>query len=339
MSRRSVTLIAGIVAVIVLGALAFSLPVQYASMGPGVTYNTLGAVDGTQVITIKGRSTNKVTGHLNMTTVSELDHLDLLSAIKGWFSSNDAVVPREVLFPPNLTNKQIEQQATQQFVSSQDGATSAALSYLHYPDKVVIAGLPDDSPAKKKLRAGDAVESLDGRPVKDVQDLQTRLGTIAPGTPVRVGLERGGRTIQTTVTTVPTKGRSGSVLGIQVVYEPHAPFEVTISLSGIGGPSAGLMFALGILQKIGTQDLTGGKFIAGTGTMDAEGEVGPIGGIPLKLKAAKRDGATVFLVPAGNCAEAKDGAPKDLKLIKVSTLSGAVDALTALKQGKSTPAC
>lgn len=325
---------------IVLGAVAFSLPVQYASMSPGVTYNTLSSVDGQQVIDIRGRKTETTTGHLNMTTVSEMDHLDLLSAIRGWFSSDEAVVPRDVLFPPNLTNKQIEKQATQQFVSSQDGAVSAALSYLHYPDKIVVAGVQDDSPAKNKLRPGDVIDALRGSEVKNVDALQNRLKTIPPGTRLTVGVTRDHRHQLITLKTItPPKGRAGSIMGISVAWEPHAPFRIDINLSGIGGPSAGLMFALGILDKIGPGNLTGGRFIAGTGTMAPSGQVGPIGGIPLKMKAAKRDGATVFLAPKDNCAEAKSTVPDGLKLIKVSTLSGAVKALQALRQGKPTPAC
>jgi Lon-like protease len=107
----------------------------------------------------------------------------------------------------------------------------------------------------------------------------------------------------------------------------------------IGGPSAGLMFALGILDKLGPTDLTGGRFIAGTGTIDVTGDVGPIGGIPLKLIAARDKGATAFLVPSGNCAEASRNPPAGLDLIKVDTLSGAVNALGALRAGKPAPHC
>jgi PDZ domain-containing protein len=130
------------------------------------------------------------------------------------------------------------------------------------------------------------------------------------------------------------------VLGVGVTLASTAKFQVKIALDDrIGGPSAGLMFALGILEKLGTDDLTGGRFVAGTGTIDVSGAVGPIGGIPLKLIAAKDKGATAFLVPAGNCAEASRKPPAGLRLIKVDSLSSAISALDALRTGQPTPAC
>ncbi|HEX3814969.1 MAG TPA: PDZ domain-containing protein [Mycobacteriales bacterium] len=342
MTRRTYTLIVGVVIIIVLGVVAARLPVQYAAMGPGVTFNTLGKdTDGKQIVEIKGRTTNKVRGHLNMTTVSELDHLDVLSAIRGWLSHDEAVVPREVLFPPGQTDKQIQQQNAEDFVQSQDSATSAALSYLHYPNKVVVGALPDGSPSAKTLAVGDSIDTVDGTTVKDVDGLHAILTKLTPGTKVKVGFTHKHKPATGTITTTKAaKGAKGAALGISVVFEPVAPFDITISLANIGGPSAGLMFALGILEKVGTGgDLTGGTFIAGTGTIDPTGKVGAIGGIPLKMIGAKRAGAKVFLVPAANCAEAEGNHPSGLRLVKVSSLSGAVEALKSLQHGGNPPSC
>ncbi|MEU5042780.1 S16 family serine protease [Streptomyces griseorubiginosus] len=120
--------------------------------------------------------------------------------------------------------------------------------------------------------------------------------------------------------------------------------KVTLRLADVGGPSAGLLFTLGIIDKLDGNgaggDLTGGRTIAGTGTIDADGAVGAVGGVALKTQAAKRDGATVFLVPKAECADAKGELPKGLRLIPVTSLTGAVSALTALESGKgSVPAC
>ncbi|MFJ6387649.1 S16 family serine protease [Streptomyces sp. NPDC091972] len=120
--------------------------------------------------------------------------------------------------------------------------------------------------------------------------------------------------------------------------------KVTLRLADVGGPSAGLLFALGIVDKLHGNgsggELTGGRTIAGTGTIDADGTVGAVGGVALKTQAAKRDGATVFLVPKDECADAKAELPKGLRLIPVTSLKGAVGALTALESGKgSVPAC
>jgi PDZ domain-containing protein len=120
--------------------------------------------------------------------------------------------------------------------------------------------------------------------------------------------------------------------------------KVTLKLADVGGPSAGLLFTLGIIDKLDGDgaggDLTGGRTIAGTGTIDEDGTVGAVGGVALKTQAAKRDGATVFLVPKEECADAKAELPKGLRLIPVTSLKGAVSALTALESGKgSVPAC
>ncbi|HEX5567059.1 MAG TPA: S16 family serine protease [Streptomyces sp.] len=115
--------------------------------------------------------------------------------------------------------------------------------------------------------------------------------------------------------------------------------EVKLRLADVGGPSAGLLFALGIIDKIDDTDLTGGRTIAGTGTIDARGRVGPVGGVPLKTQAARRDGATVFLVPRAECAAARAELPDGLRLIPVTTLDGALDALAKLRDGGRVPAC
>lgn len=120
--------------------------------------------------------------------------------------------------------------------------------------------------------------------------------------------------------------------------------KVTLKLADVGGPSAGLLFSLGIVDKLNGDgrggDLTGGRTIAGTGTIDATGKVGAVGGVSLKTQAARRDGATVFLVPKAECSDAKAELPKGLRLIPVTTLKGAVSALEALESGKgSVPSC
>jgi PDZ domain-containing protein len=116
--------------------------------------------------------------------------------------------------------------------------------------------------------------------------------------------------------------------------------KVTLKLADVGGPSAGLLFALGIVDKLDRGDLTGGRTIAGTGTIDAAGRVGAVGGVALKTQAARRDGATVFLVPEAECSDARSELPKGLQLIPVTTLEGAVDALVALETGKGkVPSC
>ncbi|WP_406381770.1 S16 family serine protease [Streptomyces sp. NBC_01618] len=125
--------------------------------------------------------------------------------------------------------------------------------------------------------------------------------------------------------------------------KPKGSVDITLHLADVGGPSAGLFFALGIVDKLDGDgsggDLTGGRTIAGTGTIQANGEVGAVGGVSLKTQAARRDGATVFLVPKAECREAGAELPKGLRLIPVTTLKGAVSSLQALEHGRKVPSC
>ena len=343
MSRRVLTLVTGAVLLLALLIGGSQLPVPYAELGPGPTLDTLGVdQSGQQIIQLTDREPAKTTGHLNLTTVSVRDRLDLLAAMRGWLDPERAVVPREEIFPPGQTQQQTDAKNTQDFVTSQNSAELAALAYLD-ETKIVVTQVADDSPSHGKLAAKDTITSVQGTAVGDVADLGKVLGATKPGTTVTVDYLRAGKPGTARITT--TKGTdedgdSRAVLGVGVSLESTAPFKVKIALDDrIGGPSAGLMFALGILEKLGPDELTGGRFVAGTGQIDASGTVGPIGGIPLKLIAAKDKGATVFLVPSGNCAEAKRNPPDGLQLVKVDSLSGAVDALEAIEAGRPAPAC
>ena len=343
MSRRVVTLVTGAVLLLALLVGGSQLPVPYAELGPGPTLDTLGVdQSGEEIIKLTGRDPDKTSGHLNLTTVSVRDRLDLLAAMRGWLDPDRAVVPREEIFPPGQTEQETEQKNTRDFVTSQNSAELAALAYLDFTE-VVVSSLVEGSPSEGKLAEKDVLTAVQGQAVGDVSDLARVLGATKPGTTVTVAYERGGRAGTAQVKTVEGAGESGgkrAVLGVGVTLQSTAPFKVKIALDDkIGGPSAGLIFALGILEKVGADDLTGGKFIAGTGTIDVSGTVGPIGGIPLKLIAAKEKGAAVFLVPGGNCAEATRRPPAGLQLVKVDTLGGAVDALDAIRGGRPAPTC
>jgi PDZ domain-containing protein len=340
MSRRVVTMASGGVMLILLGLAGARMPVPYAALSPGPTLDTLGSVENQQVIRVVGREPNRVAGHLNLTTVSVRDHLDLFSALSGWFDGESAVVPREELFPPDRTEKQVDEQNAQEFSQSQNNAVVAALRELRFPEKIVVQDLAADSPSKGKLETGDVLEKVGGVAVPDLGALEKLLTRTAPGTTVTVDYRRDHKPARTTVTLGKAPKRPGGALGVIVAMNPVAPYDVDINVrEDIGGPSAGLMFALGILEKVGPTELTGGRFIAGTGTIDPDGKVGPIGGIPLKMIAARHKGAAVFLVPADNCDEAERATPDGLQLVKVTTLHDAVSALQTLRNGGTPPGC
>jgi Predicted secreted protein containing a PDZ domain len=344
MSRRAVTMSVGGILLVALGIIGVRVPVPYAALGPGPTFNTLGSVDGTNVITVtnKGGTTpedTRTSGHLQLVTVGVRDHLDLFTALRGWFDGSVAVVPREEIFPPDKSEQQVDKENTQEFVQSQDAAEAAALGELHYPEQIVVKQVVTGSPSEHRLATDDVITSLNDTKLTSPDRLISALSAIEPGTRVEVGYQRDGQAATAQVTTTKAQKRGGSALGVLVSSERVAPFDIKVSLGNIGGPSAGLMFALGIVEKVGGQDLTGGRFVAGTGTIDASGKVGPIGGIPQKMLGAKRDGASVFLVPGDNCAEARATVPSDLRLVRVDNLHDAVQALQELDRGGNPAGC
>jgi Lon-like protease len=341
MSRRLVTLATGGVMLVVLAVIGARLPVPYAALGPGPTLDTLGSVGNQQIISVSGRAPNPVAGHLNLTTVSVTDHLDLFSALRGWFDGQIAVVPREELFPPDQTPQQVDEQNARDFAQSESDAVVAALRELKIPEKVVVQDLSDDSsPSKGKLRTGDVLVTLNGTAVPDLAALEKVLTATPAGTTVTVDYLRSRKAASAQVRLGKAPKRQGGALGVLVAMNPVPPYDVSIKVGeDIGGPSAGLMFALGILEKVGPTELTGGRFIAGTGTIDQDGKVGPIGGIPLKMIAARDKGAVVFLVPADNCAEAKGATPRGLQLVRVGSLHDALGALASLRAGRTPAGC
>jgi PDZ domain-containing protein len=345
LSRRVRALLAAAVLFLVLFILALTLPVPYVVLSPGPTFNTLGVDDqGRKIIVIDGRKTNRTTGHLNMTTVNvSTQPISAFAALSGWLLHDKVVVPKSSVYPPGKSERQVNKQNSAQFAQSQDTAIQAAACELGYPEAFGVLEITSGGPAEGRLQVGDRLVSVDGRPTGNYKQLAAVLRDEQPGTQVAVRVERDGvtRTVQVPLGP-PRKGASGASLGITVPVGTACllPFHVDLGLGNeIGGPSAGMMFALGIIDKVGPHDLAGGKFIAGTGTIDAEGRIGPIGGIPLKMIAAREKGATVFLAPAGNCSEVRDNTPKGLTVVKVSTLHQAVRDLLALQAGKPVPHC
>ncbi len=343
MSRRSLTLaIAGLATVVAIAA-AVLIPVPYVILGPGPTLNTLGEISGHPLITISGHRTYPTSGNLNMVTVSYVGgpgrNLSDFQALRAWLDTSQAVVPESELFPAGQSSQQVQAQDTQQMSSSQQLATAAALTALHmaYTTQAGIVTTVPGYPASKVLKAGDVIESVDGKTVTGEQSLSSMITAHPAGSVLALTVLRAGKTLALRVASKDSAGTP--VIGVQVQAEYKFPFTVNISVGEIGGPSAGMMFALGIIDKLTSINLTGGKFIAGTGEITAAGQVQPIGGIQQKMVGARQAGATVFLAPAGNCADVRGAVPAGLRIVKVSTLSGAISDLEAIKAGRSVPAC
>lgn len=345
LSRRVRALLAALVVFLVLFIVAITMPVPYVQLSPGPTFNTLGTDgQGNAIIVIKGHAANDTSGHLNMTTVDvSTAPMTAFDAIIGWLAHDKVVVPKASVYPPGQTQQQTDEQNTQEFASSQDSATEAAACQLGYPKAFGVLDVTAGGPADGRLALGDQLISVDGRATGNYTQLSSVMQSETPGKSVPVVLKRSGsqRTVTVTLGQPPAK-RKGAGLGISVPQGDACllPFAVDLGLGNqIGGPSAGLMFALGIMDKVGSVDLTHGAFIAGTGTIDPAGNVGPIGGIQLKMIAARKAGATVFLAPAGNCADVRGATPAGLHVVKVQKLADAVTDLKALASGQPVPHC
>jgi Lon-like protease len=344
MSRRSLTLLIASVGTAVAIAVSVLVPVPYVILGPGPTLNTLGKdSSGHPLITISGRAVYPTDGHLNLVTVSYQgcagNRFNIFTALVAWLNPHQAVVPESEICPAGQTQKQTQEQDTQEMTSSQQTATAAALTELHIPysTQVVVVQPEQGFPAYGVLKAGDVITAVDGQPVTGQASLTKLIAAHPAGSTLTLTITRGGQSREVQVGTRESGGHP--VMGVQITEEYKFPFQVTISVGDIGGPSAGVMFALGIIDKLTKLNLTAGRFIAGTGEITASGHVQPIGGIQQKMIGARNAGATIFLTPAANCADAKGAVPAGLRLVKVSTLNQAVTYLEALKAGQSAPSC
>lgn len=323
-----------------LGVVGTVVTVPFAALGPGPTYNTLGDADGVPVVQIDGTDVDPATGHLNMTTVAVRDQLNIFEALGYWASGRQGLVPREEVYPPNKTKEEVQEGNQADFEQSENSAQLAALHHLGLPVVLVVGSVAPDGPAAGLLNEGERLVSVAGEPVASVSAVRESVSARSPGESVDIVVEKDGatRTESVVLGSRPDDAESG-YLGVTPAEEPDVPFTVTFNLADVGGPSAGLMFSLAVVDKLSPGELSNGDFVAGTGTIDSAGAVGPIGGIPYKLIAAREAGATTFLVPSQNCDEASQNVPAGLRLVKVDSLDGAIDSLDALGRGEDAPSC
>jgi PDZ domain-containing protein len=343
--RSAVLLIAGFATVLLASALAF-VPVPYVIFRPGPVVNTLGTVDGKRLISIEGRTSYPPEGTLDMTTVRVSGgpgtRLSLFSALRAWLSDSRAAVPEEAVFQPGLSEQETRDQDIGRMLSSQQSATAAALGALGIPVPTTlnVAGISPDVPAAKVLKPKDVVTNVNGTAIKDLTQLRAVLQRTQAGREVKITVRRGGA--EQDVVTRTIRGEDGqTLLGVFLDPKFQFPFQVKIDIPDVSGPSAGMVFALGIIDNLTPGDLTGGEQVAGTGTIDADGSVGPIGGIQQKLVGARQAGARYFLAPSANCDEVRDHVPDGLQVVKVATLTEARRAMDAIATDKaaSLPTC
>jgi Lon-like protease len=343
-ARAAVIIVSAFLAVL-LGAVIALLPAPYVIYSPGPATNVLGSVGGRQLITVTGHPMYPTTGTLDMTTVEIFGgpgrRLSLLEVAQAWVSRTDAVVPERQVFPPGQTQQEVEQETAAEMTDSQEQATAAGLRELGMtvPETIRVAEVQSGTPAATVIKVGDVITGIDGAPATDSSALRKAITSLAPGTPVTVRVRRDGEQVDLSTTTTSSDGRT--VLGVGLDPQFRFPVKVSFGTKDVGGPSAGMMFALGIYDLLTPGALTGGTKVAGTGTIDSRGDVGPIGGIQQKLVGARRAGARWFLAPASNCGEVVGHVPEGLRVVRTSTLHEsrlAVEAI-ATGRGQSLPTC
>jgi PDZ domain-containing protein len=345
-TRRAALLSGGMLLAAVLLVVLLLMPVPYAVYSPGPTLDTLGSHDDTDLISISGAETFDSTGELRLTTVSTTGGpgypSSVLGVLAGWVDPSRQVLPVEAVFPQDATQEQLDEQTQAQMVSSQENATVAALEELGYtvPVTLTVHDAVEGTGAVGVVEPGDVLLSYDGTPLSSYGQLIDLLADTEPGSSVTLGVQRDGTDLDLDLVTGERED-GGSQLGVYIDPAFDPPVDVSIQIEEIGGSSAGTMFALGIIDRLTPEDEAAGQVIAGTGTMDLDGAVGPIGGIRQKMAGAVRDGAGWFLAPAGNCADVVGHVPDGLDVIRVATLHEAREAVEAIGAGtaEDLPTC
>lgn len=340
----STVVVLSMLLVAVLLSSRLSLP--YYALAPGAAreVDTLIEANGTKLY--------KTKGEVLLTTIS-LYQVSPLQAVEGWLRPDVDVVPQQQILPPEVSDREYQQYNFDVMDSSKQTAIIVALRRLGHEVKehgqgALVERVLPQFPAQGRLRQGDVIKAVNGAPVTLVQEATALIGQHRPGEILSLDVAQPdgseARQVQVPLAADPEQGGK-PVLGVVLrtfKRDFDLPFDIDIKSDGIGGPSAGLAFTLGVIEALTPGDLTGGRRVAVTGTIEIDGRVGDVGGVEQKTSAVKAAGAEVFLVPANEYEVARRLAGKDLNVIKVTTLQEALDALgsvggdlTALGTGAS----
>lgn len=328
-------------AALAIGA-AFLTPAPYVIESPGPVFDVLGKLDNHQIISVTGATTYKTFGQLDALTVNERGTPDERPSwgevAAAWLNPDQVLVPLEKMFGPGTTTNQVNQMVTQMMLDSQRDAVAVALkkSGVKFDSWIAVESVKKGSPSDGLLKPDDVIVSVAGVKPTSIDEMTSAISKLN-GKPVAIEVMRGGKLVTSQVTPLKDKASGSWRVGIYISFRYKFPFKVKVDLGDVSGPSAGMMFTLGIIDKLGPENLTGGQHIAGTGTIDASGNVGPIGGIQLKMKGASRAGAKFFLAPRSNCDEIVGHIPAGMQVVTVDTIDDALRALAPLQAGKPLP--
>lgn len=341
-----------VLAAVLLFVLAM-LPTPYVIQVPGPVYDTLGEVtfgrEEVPLIEIPDEKTYPTSGSLSLLTVGTIGSrekpVSWFEVALAWLDPSKAALPIDYVYPPGFSVEESNQANRILMQNSQQDAVAAALHTLGYEFgfTVSVDSLIEDSPAYGALKPGDVLVAANGVPVTGLTQLRDTIADHGAGTPMIFDIVRNGvkREVRVTPEIRELETEEGGTeprpaIGVYLAVEYDLPVEVSIQLENVGGPSGGMMFALGIIDKLTPGALTGGEDIAGTGTITREGEVGAIGGIVHKMYGARDAGAEWFLAPASNCDEVVGHVPDGITVVAVQTLDDALTALETIAAGQDT---
>lgn len=344
--RRLWTVTLSALALAVLTVVAAVLPAPYVVESPGPSLNVLGKYDGKDIVSVESRDDAPSEGELRMTTVSVQGSpgydIPLAGVMAAWFDRDRSIVPVEALYPDDTDAEDNSLMNTVEMNGSQQEAIAAALAKqgVSYSTTTIVAGVRSDGGAANHLKPGDVLLEVNGQKVENVAEAGETIGSTPRGEKVKVTVRRDGKEKSFALT--PRYEGERALLGIVLARGFEFPVKVNFALEGIGGPSAGMIFALAIYDEMTPGDLTGGKKIAGTGTINEQGTVGPIGGIRQKMVGAKSDGAEYFLAPGSNCEDVTGHIPDGLQVVRVDSLNEAIEAVKQIADTgsiKGLPTC
>jgi PDZ domain-containing protein len=337
-TRQTWTALVSALVFVSLAILLVVIPVPFVTWTPGGTHDTLGEADQEPMIKVDGIRTYPTAGRLDMTviTVTQADaRLSLPQALLAYWLPHRDALPRDAVYERGKSAQEVESEDADMMSTAQDDAVVAALRADQQPvtQMPAIYSVTVGGPAHQRLLPGDLVVSVDGVATRDEAAVRQQIRARKPGDKITFVVVRQRKETTVEVPTVESATQEnvpmvGVTLGSGYRYAPQISFDLG---QQIGGPSAGLVFALAIYDKITPGPLLAGRHVAGTGSITPSGDVGGIGGIQEKIAGAEGAGATVFLVPAPNCANLA-GVRTDMTLVKVATLSDAIGALQTLEQ-------
>jgi PDZ domain-containing protein len=331
--RQRVTAGVAVLALVglVIGLNFYKLPVVALSPGP--------MEDVLAQLKVQGSTVHDSKGKLYLTSVGIDDNVRFYEALLDMANHDVELLPRDVVYPDQQDDQEIDRQNAEAMDVSKETATVVALRELGYdiePSGVEITDVIAGAPADGRLKPTDRILEVDARKVHSTEQVRAAIRRHRAGESATFKVERIGRTSTVSVQLQQVDGEPRVGVLLRDVF-PSLPVKVSIETQNhIGGPSAGLMFTLSIIDKLTEEDLTAGRRIAGTGEIALDGGVGPVGGVAEKLVAVDRMGVKTFLIPEGNCAGVRGRVPKGLRLVKVANVK---DALRFLRDPEAAAGC